>query len=155
MAFREVLSRLVAAPPQPFAGNSSGNAPALLMLGGFKFSLNTAAFQQMERSTSWRWSAQERVGAHDALQFTGPADDRITLPGVIYPDFKGGAGQLDAMRALGGQGHPLRLVAATGEMLGLWVIESVAETASEFKADGKPRKQEFSLTIRKFGDDNL
>ena len=30
-----------------FQSNDSGNAPVLLMLGGFKFSLNTAVFQEI------------------------------------------------------------------------------------------------------------
>lgn len=136
-----------------FQGNHSGNAPVMLMLGGFKFSLNTAVFQQLQRATAYRWPAQQRVGELDALQFTGPAEDCITLPGVIYPDFRGGADQLDALRTLASEGRPLRLITATGDILGLWVVETVEETQSAFKPDGSPRRQEFYLSIRKFSDD--
>src|SRR6185437_2050497 len=135
-----------------FNGNDSGNAPVLLMLGGFKFSLNTAVFQEMRRLTSWRWPAQERMGLLDALQNTGPGEDTITLPGVIYPDFKGGSGQLDDLRAIGAGKKPVRLIAAGGRILGLWVIQSVEEVGSNFKADGTPRKQEFTVTIKKYSD---
>lgn len=152
MSFRELFDGLGEFAPDQFQGNDAGNAPTMLMLGGFKFSLNTAVFQEMQRSTSWRWPAQERVGKLDALQATGPGDDRITLPGVIYPDFRGGMVQVEELRRLGNAQKPVRLISATGEILGLWVIESVEETQSHFKPDGSPRRQEFTVSIRKFGD---
>lgn len=102
--------------------------------------------------TSYRWPAQERIGQFDALQFTGPGEDRITLPGVIYPDFRGGSDQLNELRSLASRGQPLRLIAASGEVLGMWVIESVEEVQSTFKVDGSPRRQDFTITIKKFGD---
>lgn len=151
MPYRELLTGAVT-KLDTFSGNDSGNAPTLLMLGGFKFSLNTAVFQEVQRSTSWRWPAQERVGQYDALQFTGPGDDRVTLPGVVYTDFRGGVAQVESLRQIAAQGKPVRLISATGEMLGLWVVLSVDETASSFKPDGTPRKQEFNVTIRKYGD---
>lgn len=138
-----------------FQGNESGNAPTLLMLGGFKFSLNTAVFQQMERGTSWRWAAQERVGQLDALQCTGPGEDRVTLPGVIYPEFRGGLGQLDDLRRLAGEMKPVRLLNGAGGVLGMWVIEKVEETASGFSPQGTPRKQEFIVSLRKFSNGKL
>jgi phage protein U len=152
MAFREIATGQLDRSLNGFAGNNAGNSPTMLMLGGFKFSLNTAVFQEMHRSTSYRWPAQERVGQFDALQFTGPGEDRITLPGIVYPDFRGGADQVESLRKIAAQGKPLRLISASGVMLGAWVIESVEETASAFKKDGAPRRQDFTVTIRKFGD---
>jgi len=152
MSYKETINGLADKARGQFSGNSSGNAPTLLMLGGFKFSLNTAVFQEMRRMTSWRWPAQERVGQLDALQFTGPGEDTITLPGVIYPDFKGGDTQLDSLREIGDAGKPVRLISATGKILGLWVVQTVEEIASAHKADGGPRKQEFTVTIKKFSD---
>jgi uncharacterized protein len=152
MSYREVLTGLVDNALASFTGNDSGNAPVMLMLGGFKFSLNTAVFQEMQRSTAWRWAAQERVGQYDALQFTGPADDTINLPGIVYPDFRGGDRQIESLRQIASGGKPVRLIAASGEILGLWVIDSISETASSFKPDGSPRRQEFNVSLRKFGD---
>ena len=37
-----------------FQSNDSGNAPVLLMLGGFKFSLNTAVFQEIQQANEFR-----------------------------------------------------------------------------------------------------
>lgn len=151
MPYREIITGAV--DRFLFGGNDSGNAPALLMLGGFKFSLNTAVFQELQRSTAFRWPAQERVGQFDALQFTGPSEDRITLPGTVYPNFRGGEMQIDDLRAIAAQGKPLRLIGPTGTILGLWVVESVEEKQGAFNVDGKPRRQDFTLVLKKFGDD--
>lgn len=151
MSYRETINGIIQKIAGTFQGNSSGNAPVLLMLGGFKFSLNTAVFQELHRNTSYKWPAQERLGQYDALQFTGPGEDRMRLPGIIYPDWKGGTVQVGQLRALAFQGRPLKLISATGAIMGQWVIESVEEGQSFFKPDGTFRKQEFSVTIRKFG----
>ena len=155
MPFLEQISGILSAAAGSFMGNSSGNAPVLLMLGGFKFSINTAAFTELQRSTSYKWPAQERMGQYDALQYTGPGEDRITLPGIIFPDWKGGNGQLNNLRALAAQGRPLQLISSTGMILGAWVIEHVDEGQSFYKPDGTFRRQEFNVTIRKYGDASL
>lgn len=152
MSYRETINGIIQRAVGSFQGNSSGNAPVLMMLGGFKFSLNTAVFQSLERSTSYRWPAQERVGQFDALQFTGPGEDRIRLPGVVFPDWRGGTGQLSQLRALASQGRPLRLIGPGGQILGVWVIENIDEGQSFYKPDGSFRRQEFTVNIRKFGD---
>lgn len=153
MAYRETINGIIQRLQGGFTGNDSGNVPVLLMLGGFKFSLNTAAFLQLQRTASYRWPAQERIGRPDALQYTGPGEERIVLPGVIYPDFRGGVTQVSQLRALADVGRPLRLIAASGDMLGLWVIEHIEETQSYFKPDGTFRKQEFVVSLRSYGDD--
>jgi phage protein U len=152
MSYRETINGIIQRAVGAFQGNDSGNAPVMMMLGGFKFSLNTAVFQEFERRTSYAWPAQERVGQYAALQYTGPGDDRVTLPGVIFPDWRGGAGQIDELRALASQGRPLQLITAAGDILGEWVIDAVDERASVFKTDGTPRKQEFVVSLKKYGD---
>lgn len=153
MSYRETINGIIQKAVDSFRGNDSGNAPVLLMLGGFKFSLNTAVFQTLERSTSYRWPAQERLGKFDALQYTGPGDDRIRLPGVVFPDWRSDASQLEQLRRLAGQGRPLRLILSSGQVLGLWVIENIEEGQAFYKPDGTFRRQEFTVHIRKFGDD--
>lgn len=152
MPFVETITGVINRAVSSFQGNDSGNAPVLLMLGGFKFSLNTAAFTELQRSTSFRWPAQERVGQYDALQFTGPGDDRITLPGIVFPDWRGGFVQVENLRRLGTQGRPLQLILSTGQILGAWVIENVEEVQAFHNPDGTFRRQEFTVTIRKYSD---
>lgn len=131
--------------------SSAGNAPVLMMLGNFKFSINTAVFQTQERATEYRWACIERFGQNDAQQFTGFGADVITLPGVVYPSFRGGSGQVDQLRALASQGMPQRLINAAGAVLGYWTIKRVRETQANYAMDGSFLKQEFSVELKFYG----
>ena len=127
----------------------------MLALGDFRFSLDTAAFQDLERSSSWRWPSVERIGARPALQYVGPGEDTITMRGTIYPHFRGGVGQVSEMRAVASQGEPLMLVDGTGRNWGLYVITEVREGQSTFFSSGKPRKIDFDLSLTMYEDDNV
>ncbi len=125
-------------------------AGTMLQLGSYQFSIDSAAYQSLNRSTAYRWAAQERIGAADALQFTGFGADAITLQGVIHPHFRGGLDQVTKMRATASLGFPLPLVAGTGRVLGIWVIERVSEGQRSFAAHGAPLRQDFTLNIRRY-----
>lgn len=129
------------------------SGPTVMMsLGSFQFGIATAAYQELSRTTEWRWPAQERFMQGQALQYVGPGGDTINLPGVIYPEFRGGFGQLERMRAAANQGQPLVLIDGSGVVMGRWVIERLDEKQSVFAAAGRPRKQEFTLALRKFDE---
>lgn len=125
-------------------------ADVMMQLGGYQFSVNTAAYQDLRRSSEYRWKNQERVGQLDALQYTGQGSDTITLSGVVFPGYKGGTGQLNAMRAQAGTGQPLLLVDGQGFIHGRWVIEKIDEQQAVFARAGVPRRQQFSLQLRKY-----
>lgn len=124
--------------------------PVMMQLGAFQFGINTAAYQGLSRSDEWRWPDQERFGQAPALQHTGPGTTTITLDGILYPEWRGGLGQLDAMRAEAGKGRPLVLVDGRGQALGMWVIERVDETQGTFAAGGVARRIEFTLQLKRF-----
>lgn len=125
----------------------------MMQLGSFQFGIATAAYQELSRASEMGWAELPRFGLRPALQFTGPGAETMDLPGVIYPEWRGGFGQLDAMRALAEAGKPLRLVDGSGASLGQWVIASVGEKQSVFAAAGKPRKVEFTLALKRYLDD--
>ncbi|MEQ8257551.1 MAG: phage tail protein [Roseovarius confluentis] len=122
----------------------------MLQLGGFQFSISTAAYEELSRGAEYRWAAQQRVGAVDVLQFTGRAAETIELRGKIYPAYKGGLGQVEDMRAQAGRGKPLRLISGGGRLLGEWVIEAVREGQRVFAAGGIPLRQEFEMRLRQY-----
>jgi phage protein U len=133
--------------------NGLQNGPTVMMtLGQFQFGIATAAYQELNRATEWRWPAQERFMQGQALQYVGPGGDTITLPGVIYPEYRGGFGQLSAMRTVADKGEPLTMIDGSGTVKGRWVIERLEEKQETFAAQGMPRKQEFTLSLRKFDD---
>ncbi len=125
----------------------------MIALGAYRFSVETAAYGQLRRTTEYRWPAQERLGRRPALQFVGPGAETIELEGVIYPSYKGGLRQVDKMRAEAGTGRPLMLVGGDGLVLGSWCVERIEETGSVFTSDGAPQKIEFRLSLARYGED--
>jgi phage protein U len=128
-------------------------ASIMLQLGRFQFGVNTAAYQRLQRATEYRWPSQDRFGQREALQFVGPGADTITLPGVIYPEWRGGLRVLDDLRELAAEGRPQTMIDGLGNILGRWVIERVEETQTVFADAGVPRKQEFTVQLRRYHGD--
>lgn len=125
----------------------------MMMLGAFKFSISTAAYQTFSHSTTYRWQSQERFGQIPAMQYTGPGEDSITLSGDIYPSFAGGLHQLDFMRQCAENGTPLLMVDGRGFIWGRWVIQSIDDVREVFFSDGTARKQAFNLKIMRYVED--
>ncbi|RMQ45929.1 hypothetical protein ALQ04_01674 [Pseudomonas cichorii] len=119
----------------------------------YYFNLDTAAFDELRRQTSFRWAAQERLTRSIAQQAVGQGEDKLSLKGTIFPGFKGGLKQLDTLRSIGRNLQPLSLTTGYGEVLGNWCLLSVDEDQSNLLAGGVPRKQGFSLEFVSYGDD--
>jgi len=117
------------------------------------FNLDTAAFDELRRTTEFRWASQERLSRRPAQQAVGMGDEKITLKGVIFPPLKGGLKQLDTLRALGAQLQPLTLTTGYGDVLGTWCLKSLDEDQGALMAGGIPRKQSFNLEFVRYGDD--
>lgn len=119
----------------------------------FYFNLDTAAFDELRRKTSFRWAAQERLTRRSAQQAVGIGDERLTLKGAIFPSFRGGLGQLDTLRSIGGQLQPLGLTTGYGQVLGNWCLTDIEEEQPTLLQGGIPRKQAFTLEFTRYGDD--
>ena len=119
----------------------------------YYFNLDTAAFEELSRTTDFRWAAQERLTRRPAQQAIAMGDERIKLKGSIYPGFKGGLKQLDTLRSIGAQLQPLSLTTGYGEVLGNWCLKSIEEEQGAFLQGGIPRKQTFTLEFVRYGDD--
>lgn len=130
-------------------------ATVMMRLGSFQFAISTAAYQELRRRTEYRWASQDRFGLMPALQFTGPGADSITLTGVIFTEYRGGITQINAMRAVAATGLPQSLIDGYGKLLGSFAIESVDEVQKVFAAQGRPRKQEFTLQLKQFPPQGL
>lgn len=125
----------------------------MMGLGEYRFSISTAAYQELKRTSPYRWAAQNRVGQRPALQYIGPGQETIELSGDLYPLYKGGIGQMDKMRKEAGAGQPLILVDGLGTIWGKWCIEEIQETQTIFLPGGIPKKQSFSLRLSHYGED--
>lgn len=125
-------------------------ADVMMILGGYPFGLNTAAFQELNRNTEWRWPSQDVFNGTPVLQFTGKGKETIALPGVIFPEYWGGTNQLEQLRAIADQGQPQILIDGRGFIIGEFVITGVQERQSTFAQAGVARRQEFTITLERY-----
>lgn len=124
----------------------------MMALGMFIFSLETLAYQELQRQTEWRHSTTSRIGTNPARQFLGRGEDSITLPGVLLPALAGTPLSLDALRVMADTGKAWPLIEGTGRILGVWVIESMNETRTLFFSDGAARRVEFTIALKRIDD---
>ena len=142
------------------AGEAVKPFPHLLIMQSLKpgstpfyFNLDTAAFDELKRSSEYRWTSQERLSRRPAQQAVGMGEERITLSGSIFGGFKGGIKQLDTLRSIGAQLQPLGLTTGYGDVLGNWCLKNIEEEQSALLQGGIPRKQGFTLEFVRYGDD--
>ena len=122
----------------------------MMRLGLFKFSLGTAAYQELNRTVQYRWARQERIGTNDALQFTGLGAETVDLRGAIFPLFRGGEGDVAKLRLQASIGIPLPMIDGRGRVWGLWVVESIGEQQSVFLDTGAPKRVQFDLRLTRY-----
>lgn len=124
----------------------------MMCLGMFIFGLDTAAYQDLDRQTAWRFAKNPRVGARDAYQFTGNGDDTITLSGWLAPELTGTSFSLDALRTMADTGQAWILIKGTGRIYGTFIITSLNQKESILGSDGDPAKIEFTITLERTDD---
>lgn len=125
----------------------------LMSLGLFVFSLKTAPFETVKRSTAQRWSSTNRHGILPATQYLGPGEDTITIDGKLAPELTGGTSNIDQLRKMAGEGKAWILTQGDGSILGQWFIQSVDETRKEYTKEGHPRIIEFNLKLKRYGEE--
>lgn len=126
----------------------------LMSLGMFIFSLQTAPFETLKRTTSQRWAEKNRVGKGAAWQHLGPGEDTITIDGTLMPELTGGPENLDKLREMMASGKAWILTAGSGDVLDKWIITQVDDTRSKLRGDGSARKIVFALTLKRYWDDD-
>ncbi|CDH26719.1 MULTISPECIES: phage tail protein [Xenorhabdus] len=123
-------------------------------LGLFVFMLKTTPYQSLQHQQSWRFGFNNRVGARPAFQFMGPNNDTLTLSGTLYPEISGGRLSLLALELMADSGKAWSFLDGSGAIYGMFIIESIDQTKSEFFADGAARRIDFTVTLRRV-DENL
>lgn len=122
----------------------------LAVLNDFIFELSTAPYQAWDQKSKERWGSKKRFQRLPAYQHLGPDDETLTLPGVLAPELTGGEATLDKLRTMMRAGVAYPLVTGTGNYQGQWIITEIAEKRSEFIDNGKPRKIEFTISLKKY-----
>jgi len=126
----------------------------LLALGDYRFSIETAAYQTLQRQHRYRWQTQQRVGRVPAQQFLGKDTETITLKGEILPHFKGGLAQINALRAAAETGQPQLLTDGLGNVWGKYVIVAIHEEQDDLLHNGVAGLIRFRLELKEYGEDH-
>jgi len=126
----------------------------LMSLGLFAFSIKTAPFETLKRSTQYRWASKDRVGRAPAYQSVGPGEDSLTIEGTLAPELTGGPKNLDKLREMMASGKVWILTAGTGEVMGKWFITQIEETKSHMLVNSAARKIAFTLSLKFYPDDD-
>lgn len=128
----------------------------MLALGDFQFSIDTAQYQGLTTSHSWRWAKKDRVGHKPARQFHGSDSSSKTLDIMIYPQSKSDLLLLDKLKKQGDSGLPHRLIGGTptgGADLGLWAMEKLDIAEADFLTNGIGLELKATLMIAEWGED--
>lgn len=94
------------------------------------------------------------VNRRPSTQFLGPDNDPLTLSGVLLPEITGGRLSLLALEQMAELGKSWPLIEGSGTIYGMFVIESLSQTKTEFFDGGEARRIEFSLTLKR-ADESL
>lgn len=132
----------------------------LVSLGPHLFYAVHPSFERLRNSLALDWRSQRRIGRRPGEQFIGPGNEEYTITGVLYPErFGNGLDLIAGLRSSGLAGDRLPLIemsegagAFIGEPMGLFVITHIDHTRQHY-GKSSPRKVEFSLTLRAYGED--
>lgn len=121
----------------------------LIAIGMFVFGMDRLSYEELERRTDWRWASTPRYGARDALQFTGPGNDDITLNGMLVPEIAGSYSDLDTLRVMGDSGEVQDVVLGNGKVLGKFVIAAIDDRQRNILMGGAARTVDFSVDLKR------
>lgn len=125
----------------------------MMILGMFPFALQTTPYQTSNQSNTWRHVKNDRVGKSPRYQYIGPDEEPITLSGTLYPEISGGDVSLTTLETMAYTGRAWPLIEGTGKIYGMYVIYGLTQNRTEFFQDGKARKIDFTLSLKKVSED--
>lgn len=125
----------------------------MMILGMFPFALQTTPYQTSNQSNTWRHVKNDRVGKSPRYQYIGPDEEPITLSGTLYPEISGGDVSLTTLETMAYTGRAWPLIEGTGKIYGMYVIDGLTQNRTEFFQDGKARKIDFTLSLKKVSED--
>ncbi|MBX9860690.1 MAG: phage tail protein [Sphingomonas sp.] len=121
----------------------------LAALGLFIFEFASWPFDELSRRSDWGHASAARTGARDALQFTGPGDESVSIGGKLAPEVAGSFGAIDILRAMADEGDEYQFVLGTGDVWGGYVIVGLDERRKYMLVDGTPRLIDFTVDLKR------
>ncbi len=128
--------------------------PVVMMLGGYAFEAHGFGFDGLRRQLDTSWAEIEVAQALNALQWTGPKSDQVTISGVLFPVEFGGQASLSGLTAAALAGEKLMFVSGTGaagQIHGYFTIQSISEDRGFIDRNGSPRRNAYSIDLKRYG----
>lgn len=130
------------------------SGPVPMMLGGFAFEAHGFGFDGLSRNVQTPWVDIAVAQSLNQQQWTGPTAEEVVIKGVLFPIEHGGQGSLDGIIDTANAGMPVMLVSgssAQGTIHGMFTIQNVSEDRSFITRDGTPRRNAYSITLKRYG----
>lgn len=127
------------------------SGPITMALGPFMFRAHGFGYSDVARKLDTSWAEIETVGRFNALQWTGPRSETVTISGVLFPQEFGGENTLNAVRLAARSGIPLMLVSLGGKVFGSHAIQKVDEDRSFHDRTGAPGRNAYSIELKQVG----
>lgn len=121
----------------------------MMIYGMMPFMRQTLPYGDMQQNIDYRWPTNSRFGQRPSAQFIGPGDEKITLSGELRPEITGGSLSLMTVRLMADEGMAWPLIGGSGMIYGMYVIESISNTFSEFYPNGTASKIMFTLSLKR------
>lgn len=127
-------------------------ATTVMALGPFRFAVHSGALQRFDRFLPARHLDVPVIGRRPSLHFAGPDVETVHIMALCYPAFLGGRGlaQIEGMRQVALAGTPLMLVAASGRVLGRWVVGAIGDIREFFLLGGTAQRVEVDLELKRY-----
>lgn len=126
----------------------------LMTLGMFIFGMDSAAYQNLQRSREWHHETSDRHGARPAAQFIGPGPESIQMSGLLVPELGADFASLEVLAQLADTGDTYPLIDGQGRIFGHYRIVRMDEEHLSIMAGGAPRHVGFRLELQR-GDDQI
>ncbi|KPU83676.1 oxidoreductase [Marinosulfonomonas sp. PRT-SC04] len=127
------------------------SGPVTMALGPFMFHAHGFGYTDVSRKLDTTWAEIETVGRLNALQWTGPRSEVVTINGVLFPAEWGGSVTLEGVRLAAKNGIPLMLVSLGGMVFGSHAIQKVDEDRGFHDQYGAPGRNAYSIEIKRIG----
>lgn len=125
--------------------------PVTMALGPFLFRAHGFGYAGLGRKLDTTWAEIETAGRLNALQWTGPRSEVVTIDGVLFPREFGGAGTLEGVRLAARSGVPLMLVSLGGKVFGSHAIQKVDEDRGFHDRTGTPGRTAYTIELKRIG----
>lgn len=95
------------------------------------------------------FARKDVIGARKPFEHSGPGDERLMFKGKLFPEKLGGAGALDALKAIKSSATPQVVIRGDGRFFGWFLVTKLHHTGSYLAADGAPRMIDVDVTLER------